>query len=113
MANQRQCASMGKPAMAPMPPSEAMTPVPMTTRRAAGSGLRSLENVFDDTSQFGGWRLFVQQVADELGIGKRQKCLECLLISIRRLLVVIIEISQQQIVQLPHSAPALPSELAQ
>jgi hypothetical protein len=41
------------------PPRMATRPVPITARRNDGSGVRSLENVFDDALQFRGRLLFI------------------------------------------------------
>ena len=81
--------------------------------RSSGSGVSSVENVFDDTLQFGGRDLFVQQVADEIGIGKLQKCLKRLFIRFGCLLVALFQVGQEKLVQLSHSTSALPLELRQ
>jgi hypothetical protein len=99
--------------MATIPPNAAAIPVPMMMYRNKGSGVSSVENVFDDTLKFGGRHLFVQQVADEIGIGKLQKCLKRLLIRFGCLLVALLQVSQEKLVQLSQSTSALPLELRQ
>jgi hypothetical protein len=86
----------------------ALRPEKMTRHRKNGSGVSSVEYVFDDTLNFGGWLFPVQQVAYELRIGKLQKRVKCLLIGHWRLLITMFEIAQQQFVELAHATPALP-----
>jgi len=91
----------------------ALSPAMMTRRRNTGSGVSSVEYVFDDTCEFGSWLFLVQQVAYELRIRKLQKRLKCLFIGRGCPLITVFEIAKQQFIELAHSASALPGYLGQ
>ena len=84
----------------------AATPEQRTTRLRNGSGVSSVEYVFDDTREICCSLLFLQQVAHQLRIGKLQKRAKCLFIRVGRRRVMIVEIGQQQFVEFAHAAAA-------
>ncbi len=87
----------------------ALSPAIITRRRNTGSGVSSVEYVFDDTCEFGGWLFLVQQVAYQLRIRKLQKHVKCPFIDHGRPLITNLEIAEQQFIELAHPASALPS----
>jgi hypothetical protein len=100
-------------AIAKTPPIDASPPVASTNFRSFGSGISSAEYLIDDILQFGRSGLMIQEIANQLGVGKLQKFAKCLLIGFGRGRIARIEVTDEELVELAHSTPALPPKLAQ
>ncbi len=99
----------GNVARAAIPTRTSATPEPATPRRRRGSGLSSAKYALDGTcDRFRRGDLSLQQVRIQVGVGKLQNCTKCRLIVVAVLRVAGFEIAEQELVELPHAAPALP-----
>ena len=91
--------------------SASSTPDQRTTRRRSGSGWISAKYAVDDTrDRLRRRRLPLQQIRVQFGVGKLENCAERRFIVIAIARVILFEIAQEKLVELAHSAPALPPE---
>jgi hypothetical protein len=107
----RHCGAIGRDMIRNIPTDVSRNPQACTARRILGSGSSFVSNSKDDISEI--WlrgNLCPEEIADEVGIRKCQKCAKCAFSLFPHHAVIVIQEISQQDIKLARATSALPSE---
>ena len=109
-ASKRTAGSMDIREIISSPSNSITLPLRRTSHRSHGAGLSSVKNALDDNGDVRFWRLLLQQIPYELGVGQRQKFAERRFFAVVRPIITIFEVGCQQDIKFAHASPALPTQ---